>query len=446
MTSAIYSSAEVAATYIEFHLLFNFYDIFLEPRFTNCKQTMFKQLLKICLTVMLTYVNSIELFSYATLFGGTFVTAFISLIAYRSKFFSMKEDCSLAITFIYYLSVFCLDLLSISALSIIFYEQTGLGLLQTQGFYRLLHLSTVKILCIAIYLTIRRYIAKNSIRPAYMIYIFVLSVLIVVSSVFMNINALWSLNTQNSKYAALYMSSMFVIILFSAFWLAKKFTEISDKQEVMHISQVLSTKQGDEIYNYSQLEKAYSKANHELKNHFLVISDLIQGNKFDECKQYLKSCSKVSAFFYEFKRTGSDIVDIVLKSRLYISHEQGIKLNYKCTDLSAIKVEATDLCSILSNLIDNALDACSGQSVASEKLIIVEIVQQFNFLKIKVSNTVEVSPLIANTDMVTSKPDKRVHGFGLQIVKDCVQKYYGALNYSYDEIEHMFTVGITLCL
>lgn len=446
MTSAVYFIAEVLATYIETYLLFCVYNIFFDYRFHQKKQLIVTQLLILSITALVTIANFIALFSYYTLFIGIFFISCISLISYKTSLVTIRRGSSIAVTSIYYMTVYSLDLLSISTISMVFSTHTGQQLLEKHGAYRLLHLIIIKCVWIIVYLLLRKYIKKNSIMPEYIFYIFCISILVGVSSLFMSNSMLWSINTHSSKVAALWMSAIYVSVLFMAIWLAKKFTEVNQKQEIRHISAIISSKQENEMYHLSQVEKVYSKANHEMKNHFLVISKLIQDNKFEECKEYLKSCSKDNVFYSEFKKTGSEVVDIVLKSRLYISNEKGVAFNYKCCDLTNINIDPSDFCSILSNLIDNAIEACNHQDMATEKLIVVEIIKEIGFLKIKVSNTVDKSPLIENSEMITSKADKKMHGFGLQVVRDCVYKYHGALNYNYDEIENMFVVGLTLCL
>ena len=221
---------------------------------------------------------------------------------------------------------------------------------------------------------------------------------------------------------------------------------MNEAREYLHISEVLNEKQGDEYLRYSQLDTENAKIRHELKNHFLVVSQLIQEDKVDACKKYLEKCSFEEPLFHEFAQTGSDIVDMVLKSRIYLAKKSHILLNYTGVNLTNIHIEEKDICSILSNLLDNAIEACNRQAPEAKKTIDVTISEQWGLLRIEVSNTVDTPPVIKNGRIATSKADKNLHGFGLQVIKDCVKKYHGDMNFSYDEIAHTFSVALTLCL
>ena len=91
---------------------------------------------------------------------------------------------------------------------------------------------------------------------------------------------------------------------------------------------------------------------------------------------------------------------------------------------------------ILSNLLDNALEALirHPQPDSSLRLTIRRIHQ---FLLIQVTN-----PCTSNISVVTSKPDKRHHGWGLKNVKKIVQKYHGSLEYKVEN--HSFVVTAML--
>ncbi len=438
---------EILATYVEFMLLYAFCDRLFEPRFTKNKQRLVKQFLTAILTTLVTLANIVALFSYITAFVGVPMVALASSILYKEKFISIKNICIFSVTYIYYATVLCIDFLSVSFISTFFPGITGYNVLNVQNIYRIVHLVFVKSIGILVYFLMRRHLHKNVIKPEYFFYLFLISFLIKLSSFFVNqLSSLWLIEDSGIKYVAVFVHTLNIIITFLAFVITKKLTELNEAREYLHISEVLNEKQGTEYLNYSQLDTENAKIRHELKNHFLVVSRLIQEDKVDACKKYLEKCSFEEPLFHEFAQTGSDIVDMVLKSRIYLAKKSHILLNYTGVNLTNIHIEEKDICSILSNLLDNAIEACNRQAPEAKKTIDVTISEQWGLLRIEVSNTVDTPPVIKNGRIATSKADKNLHGFGLQVIKDCVKKYHGDMNFSYDEIAHTFSVALTLCL
>ena len=83
-----------------------------------------------------------------------------------------------------------------------------------------------------------------------------------------------------------------------------------------------------------------------------------------------------------------------------------------------------DLNMLLSNLYRNALEAAKK---TSERKVELLIEKSRAYLKIAMQNSVTENPLIENPNFITSKPEKELHGFGMQIIRNVVEKYQGML-------------------
>jgi sensor histidine kinase regulating citrate/malate metabolism len=101
-------------------------------------------------------------------------------------------------------------------------------------------------------------------------------------------------------------------------------------------------------------------------------------------------------------------------------------------------ISDVDICTILSNLLKNALEAAVLYDGALEKKIQL-LIQWYNTeILLKITN-----PSNAVGDLSgTSKADKKNHGIGLQNVKDAVEKYHGYLKTEYEK--EIFCVRIVL--
>lgn len=114
----------------------------------------------------------------------------------------------------------------------------------------------------------------------------------------------------------------------------------------------------------------------------------------------------------------------------------------------SIKSRASELhlCIILSNLLDNAVEAC--EKVTGERRISLNIANLTgdDRLYIRIENTFDIAsgkPHFRRDLPVTTKVDRELHGYGLRSVKRIVEMYGGGLDISYTE-EGLFIVAITL--
>ena len=87
-------------------------------------------------------------------------------------------------------------------------------------------------------------------------------------------------------------------------------------------------------------------------------------------------------------KTGNVMVDAILNSKLSMAQAKGISVNAKATVSPELPVAQTDLCVILGNLLDNAMEACMKQAAQQERFIRVYIGRFKGQFYISVSNSV----------------------------------------------------------
>jgi len=101
-----------------------------------------------------------------------------------------------------------------------------------------------------------------------------------------------------------------------------------------------------------------------------------------------------------------------------------------------------DLCTILTNLLDNAIEACEKLPETSAKKLSVTIRRINRFIMIQIANSCLEEPVMTKGNFVTSKADRRHHGWGMKNIKSAVEKYYGTMEYEYSG--NMYTVSVML--
>lgn len=119
--------------------------------------------------------------------------------------------------------------------------------------------------------------------------------------------------------------------------------------------------------------------------------------------------------------------------------QEGIEIDFRVNDLSMLPFEAADMVVLLSNLLDNAIEA--NRSYCGSKKIHVTALWKKSFL-FSIRNT--SNPVrIENNTIQTTKPDPQLHGFGLSNVKLILEKYNGDFTMDYEDNWFQFTGEIS---
>ena len=77
-------------------------------------------------------------------------------------------------------------------------------------------------------------------------------------------------------------------------------------------------------------------------------------------------------------RTGHPVFDVILNQKYQLAQEYGIRVDWKVNDLSSVTIPTEELVVLLSNLLDNAIEACRRKD--GEKEIVCKILKQDSLL------------------------------------------------------------------
>jgi two-component system sensor histidine kinase AgrC len=139
------------------------------------------------------------------------------------------------------------------------------------------------------------------------------------------------------------------------------------------------------------------------------------------------------------------MLETIINNKLTICEKENIKVN--AIDFSGINeslqgIDESDLCTIICNLMDNAVEAC--QKCKGEKSISLTVVKEINYIKIRVANNAETTNLAYNGKALkTSKKDKASHGIGTQIINDLAIMYDGETYYKLKDNKFTATVYLS---
>ena len=165
------------------------------------------------------------------------------------------------------------------------------------------------------------------------------------------------------------------------------------------------------------------RVKHDMKNNMIYLQELLRLNP-QEAEKYLREyMGDVMEGKDEISKSGNFPVDALLNYKNSIAKKKNVKIRLEQSIPITLPYKSSDICSILGNLLDNAIEAAEN---SENKEIDVRIVYVKNKLKITVKNyyTGKIKK-DTNGNFISTKGDTKNHGIGLKSVIQTVNSYDG---------------------
>ena len=183
------------------------------------------------------------------------------------------------------------------------------------------------------------------------------------------------------------------------------------------------------------------KKTHEYKNQLMCIESLITSKNYAELEEYVGKISGHLNKELDCINTNNVIVDAILNSIYQETLDKNIAFIFKINDLSKINIRDEDIVVILSNLLNNAIEAC--EKCIDKKVIKMKFVKEGNKVIISVRNTYNGEIMIQDGELQTSKrQEENEHGIGIGNIMDVITKYGGSHVIQNDKNEFYFSIII----
>lgn len=204
------------------------------------------------------------------------------------------------------------------------------------------------------------------------------------------------------------------------------------------LNSLLEKQVSAQIAHYEKLEKLNSDMRtfrHDYINHLSSINALIGEGCYDDAQNYIDKLTESTHRNEAIFRTGNRLADAILtdKSESCRDHAD-IEFDGCITD----KIGNSDICIILANALDNAVEACKKCPERGKITVAAQIRQGYWTMTMR-NPTVSAD---SEGIMKTSKEDERNHGFGLLSIEQTVKKYDGTMAVSIKD--GMFEMSVVL--
>ena len=190
----------------------------------------------------------------------------------------------------------------------------------------------------------------------------------------------------------------------------------------------------------AEATKQQQALSHEYQNQLVCIQSLLHTGQYNKLEEYVKQITGVVLKDLDYIDTNNAIVNAILNEKYCQSLEQGIVIVCKINDLAGMTIEDQDIALLLSNLLNNALEAC--QKCVDEKVIKVKLILEDDNIVLSVKNTYDGNVITSEGSYITTKKNKRNHGVGIKNMIQVIEKYDGYYSISYDEKYFSFSCVI----
>ena len=200
--------------------------------------------------------------------------------------------------------------------------------------------------------------------------------------------------------------------------------ELRSREELNAVRNVLQ----NQYIQYEQSKESIELINikyHDLKHQIAYLK------KSDEALANNEILTQIEdeIHLYETQnKTGNKVVDTILTSKSILCEKKHITLNCVADGRLLDFMRTADVCSILGNALDNAIEAVEKTDDVQKRLIHVAIFSQKNFVILRFENYFEGNLQMEQGTPVTTKKKKEFHGFGLKSIRMTAEKYGGNVN------------------
>lgn len=202
----------------------------------------------------------------------------------------------------------------------------------------------------------------------------------------------------------------------------------------------LIEKQVREIQNMYKQVRGWR---HDYRNHIQNMKiQLAQGN-YAELDSYLDSLADDLTTVDTVIKTGNVMADAILNSKLSVAEKLNIRINVKANIPNNIPLSDVELCAVLGNLLDNAVEACA-RLPESDRFMRIYIGCLKNQLYMSVQNSAGDVKKIAGRYLST-KQSEGEHGYGIFRIDRVAKKYGGYVNRQNEEGVFATEIMVPLC-
>lgn len=169
---------------------------------------------------------------------------------------------------------------------------------------------------------------------------------------------------------------------------------------------------------------------HDMKNHLKIIYQFAKKKDYDRLLEYVEAIQPALNQKHTIAWTGNAAMDVIFGYKSAQMEKEKIEYKISADRIGQISIEDRDLCIILSNLLDNAIESSLKMNRAESK-VEVSVRRVNEMMLIRINNTCDGPPKEKDGELLTTKENQKMHGLGIASVRKAVMKNDGYFHYDY---------------
>jgi two-component system, LytTR family, sensor histidine kinase AgrC len=227
----------------------------------------------------------------------------------------------------------------------------------------------------------------------------------------------------------------FLIVLAAYFLLTDVFRGTMEKQKLRYENNIISleidaAKQNLRDFKYMQEQAVIYR--HDMRHHFALLSNYLNTNEINKAIDYIKITQKNIESITPQQFCENETVNLILSSFKTRALKNDVQFTTEIVLPNELPIDDTELCTLLSNALENAINAASSIDDKNQRQVKVQSMIRRNMLLILIENTYSGEIAFENND----------HGFGTKSMLSIIDKHNGECFFESDSI--LFTTRIII--
>lgn len=229
------------------------------------------------------------------------------------------------------------------------------------------------------------------------------------------------------------LSAALIVGCFS--YVIYRYTNLSYKQKEAELQLEAELRHYEEMVQKNMDIRTFR---HDYKNNLYSIKTLISGGRIEEAEKYIDELNVDVERSENKYATGNFLADAIISGKAAEAGKLGVAIEFDGM-IPEKGIANSDLCTILSNALDNAIRGCTDISPCT---VYIKCEKLPNGLTVTVTNPVKERVIIKNNSVRTTKSDAKNHGIGIGNIRKAAQKYNGYADISCDKNEFRIEIGL----
>ncbi len=410
---------ELTAIVFENYLVLHFFNKVFTPKFAKSKHNLCFGLFLLLLTVNAFCMNQIHFFEGILTFVPICLFAVYALLCLQGNAFQKVLLSLLSMSVIFAINVLTTYLLSFPfGVPDTFFPMES-DITRLIGIFLSKILFFIALQMFAVFLK-KEQMALRLSEYSISIVLFAITYLVLIALIAVQVGAVYQ--EELIFFAAIGILATNIIV----FLMVKNLSNANKNMMKISLLELQLAQQKSLFQDAAYIGKEIKKSEHDLKHHLrAVLTELEDGND-ESAKKYMQTVlHEYETNIFKYILIENSVINSVLNLKIAKCHENNIDIKIS-VEADFTGFEDTDLCVLLSNLLDNAIEASLCENSAQ---IVVSIKNQKNYLCIVIKNRIENSVLQRNQELESTKVNKAQHGLGLYSVSQICDKYDGSKNH-----------------